>query len=266
MSLLALPRELLEHIIDYLHDDPASLRACALAHSHLRAPSQLHLIDRVTLKTLACAVSLGEAIQRTPALALCVRELRLLDHNLLKSHDALGMPLPHLRILRFEPSLAGPLWFHTADLCNFASAMRLVLGTATRFAHMSQLATLVRALPALNRLDFMRVSVGEPGLRGVHPPPSSLRLMHLNLCGITADRLLTDVTTWLCESGQQPLAGLESLHIKALLPPALLLHSVAPSLKYLNVQLTHSRFSAYPCCPSQQMLTSRHPPRPGSRP
>jgi hypothetical protein len=249
MSSLALAQELVDRIVDFLHDDPVNLSACALTHSHFRAPSQYHIFDRVILKDSVSAASLGGDFRRTPALALYVRELCLFNCDLLSVHMALG-PLPRLRTLRTQSAFVLFRWLHTSDMRGFASATRLVLDSTLQFADMAQLAALVRAFPALNALQFMgAVSVKEPGLRGVDPPPPGLRLVHLSLSGIADEKLLAALTTWLCGFGSKLLAGLDSLDINALHPPpASLLQSVASSLKYLHVALAHDdRYSTYPC-------------------
>jgi hypothetical protein len=48
-----LPAELFARIIDYLHDDRLSLRACSLVHSVWRPESQLHLFHTVVIPHVA---------------------------------------------------------------------------------------------------------------------------------------------------------------------------------------------------------------------
>jgi hypothetical protein len=237
MSFPVLFQELVDRIVDFLHDDPASLRSCALAHSFFRAPSQFHLFSKVKLMSLAswASSSLRAALHHTPALACYVRELHLwLDYDVLCIHPALG-ELPRLRILRVDLP-ASRKWPAPPVLRGFSSATRLVLGLAM-LEDMKQLAALVNALPALTELAFsVRVSVKSLSLRGVDPPTPDVRLVYLDLRGIADSQLLDTLAGWLCTSGRQMLSSLQSLYIDMnLVPPATLLQSAASSLRHLLV-------------------------------
>jgi hypothetical protein len=73
-----LPPELIEHIIDYLHDSPEDLRSCALVCKAWLAPSRFHLFYKITLYSTPILPSCGRlqrAIQQSSHIALCVREL-----------------------------------------------------------------------------------------------------------------------------------------------------------------------------------------------
>jgi hypothetical protein len=73
-----LPPELIEHIIDYLHDNPEDLCSCALVCKAWLAPSRLHLFYKISFHRRPFLPSyriLQCAIQRSSHIALCVREL-----------------------------------------------------------------------------------------------------------------------------------------------------------------------------------------------
>jgi hypothetical protein len=73
-----LPPELIEHIIDYLHDSPEDLRSCARVCKAWLAPSRFHLFYKITLYSTPILPSCGRlhrAIQQSSHIALCVREL-----------------------------------------------------------------------------------------------------------------------------------------------------------------------------------------------
>jgi hypothetical protein len=76
------PPELIEHIIDYLHDSPEDLRSCALVCKAWLAPSRFHLFYKISLRQtniLPSCRRLQRAIQRSSHIALCVRELSIDD-------------------------------------------------------------------------------------------------------------------------------------------------------------------------------------------
>jgi hypothetical protein len=235
----ALAQELVDRVVDFSHNDPPSLRACALAHSRLRASSQVHLFEKVTVKTSSSTARLSVVFQCTPALARYVCELHLHDQDLLAVHEALG-PLPRLRTLRLDlriTSTAPSTWPGWPVLHSFSSATRLVLGLV-ELADMRQFAELVNALPALTELAFgVRVRVGSLELRGVDPPTQDLRLVHLDLRGVADRQLLDTLAKWMCVEGRPTLASLEILYISMyFVPPALLLQSAASSLQHLLVR------------------------------
>jgi hypothetical protein len=264
----AMAQELVDRVIDFLHDDSASLRVCALVHSHFRAPSQLHLFNKVTLRNLASVTPLGAALQHTPALARYIRELQLMNHNLLGIHMAL-CALPRLRTLRLDlltESSTPPTWPEASILRGSASATRLVLGLVV-LTDMTQFAALVNALPAVTELAFsVRVHVGSLDLRGLDPPAPGLRLLRLDLRGIVNRQLLATLAEWLCASGRKTLINLQSLCINMhLVPPTMLLQSAAPSLQHLlfhHIAGQHGRhFHQHQCAHilSKTRLPSRQP-------
>jgi hypothetical protein len=73
-----LPPELTEHIINYLHDSPEDLRSCALVCKAWLAHSRSHLFYKIAIHPAPILPScrrLQHAIQQSPHVALCVREL-----------------------------------------------------------------------------------------------------------------------------------------------------------------------------------------------
>ncbi|KAH9918953.1 uncharacterized protein B0H18DRAFT_1122761 [Fomitopsis serialis] len=81
-----IPQELLDSIIDCLHDDSESLRACALTARSWRPRSQTHIHH--TLKvTCRWQCTQAENVYSDPALASCIRELHIQDLSLKRYGD-----------------------------------------------------------------------------------------------------------------------------------------------------------------------------------
>src|ERR1700722_5972684 len=73
-----LPLELVDRIIDHLHDSPSDLRNCALVAKAFLPSSRLHLFYSISIdpyKILHRIGPLNSIIQQSPQIALCIREL-----------------------------------------------------------------------------------------------------------------------------------------------------------------------------------------------
>src|ERR1700722_14667499 len=76
-----IPPELIDRIIDHLHDSPSDLRSCALAAKVFLATSRLHIFYSVSIVGFvggrrACS-NLVSAIQQSPQIARCIHEFTL---------------------------------------------------------------------------------------------------------------------------------------------------------------------------------------------
>jgi hypothetical protein len=249
MSILALPEELLERIIDFLCTDRASLHACALAHSRLRTPSQRPLFRELVLKSKQSAMRIGQILRATPALAASVRVLVLRQVTPGVLHIVLGTALPALHTLWLDAR--GALANNSraseprASLPYFESTRRLVIDR-TDFKDVAQISVLLGSLPHVSALEFTvqsRVVLAPDATALLPPPPPMLALTHLNLRGILQPQVVSALSRWLCAPGSRALARLETLSTNAMLcgrtvtvAPRLLLETVAPTLKELGVR------------------------------
>jgi hypothetical protein len=189
MAILALPQELLERIIDFLHADRATLCACALAHSTMRAPSQWHLFYQLSLSVGSSSTArLGVLLRASSALAAAVHELDVTYTPPGRVHDVLDVALPALHTLRL-----GHCWMHEPRaLPGFESTRHLVISD-TRFEDVGQIVALLGKFPRLSALKFedshpgSRVAVEADG-RLLSPP--SFALTYLDLRGINQREIL----------------------------------------------------------------------------
>ena len=71
-----LPLELVDRIVDHLHDSPSDLRNCARVAKAFLPSSRLHLFYSISIdERLHRIVTLNSIIQQSPQVALCIREL-----------------------------------------------------------------------------------------------------------------------------------------------------------------------------------------------
>ena len=73
-----LPLELVDRIIDHLHDSPSDLRNCARVAKAFLPSSRLHLFYSISIdiyKILHRIVALNSVVQQSPQIASCIREL-----------------------------------------------------------------------------------------------------------------------------------------------------------------------------------------------
>jgi hypothetical protein len=251
MAVLALPQELLERIIDFLHADRATLCACALAHSTMRAPSQRHLFYQLSLSHgNASARRFGVLLRASSALAAAVQELRLFWTTPGGVHDVLGVTLPALHTLRLDHC-----WMHQLRATpGFESTRRLVISDA-QFEDVGQIVALLGTLPRLSALKF---SDSHPGssvtvvANGRLLSPPSFALTYLDLRGIKQPEIVNHLARWLCAPGSRALTRLETLGTNAnqygdtvTVAPKLLLETVAPTLQELRVVQYHAGLSAW---------------------
>ncbi|KAG5650275.1 hypothetical protein H0H81_012765 [Sphagnurus paluster] len=128
MTIAVLPQELLDYIIDHLHDDIPTLRDCSLVCHAWLCPSRTHIFHSVSLQPpkphqlilrrmkspTVCALS--TILRSAPHLAQYVRELRIYEgmswQAWIIQEPALVALLPqltHVRRLHLERSAALPI-------------------------------------------------------------------------------------------------------------------------------------------------------------
>ncbi|RXW19786.1 hypothetical protein EST38_g6074 [Candolleomyces aberdarensis] len=89
MFMTNFPQELVDHVIDQLYDDAPSLKSCARVCRAWLPASRFHLFAKVSLKAAsmhgpasfpsACCKRLLSAIEHTPEIASCIRELEVCE-------------------------------------------------------------------------------------------------------------------------------------------------------------------------------------------
>jgi hypothetical protein len=102
-----LPQEILDIIIDFLHDDKQSLDACSRVAQAWLHPARFHLFHRLTLRPRMFVLA-ARLFSHSPATAEYVRELRIEEPSLLDNLISTEMLLemlqffPHVQALHLN--------------------------------------------------------------------------------------------------------------------------------------------------------------------
>ncbi|KAJ7104369.1 hypothetical protein B0H15DRAFT_22580 [Mycena belliarum] len=145
-----LPQELFDLVIDHLHDDPRSLRACAVVSTSFLPPSRVHLFSHIRIGHLDQERSIKELhtiLAKSSGVAARVESLHFWDdmmrhHSWLEGNLELAPAVAHF--LRILPSL-----------------QRFCITINAGFVHWANMATILRTsvyktivLPTLTRVEL----------------------------------------------------------------------------------------------------------------
>ena len=180
---ILLPQELIDSIIDYTHDDPTTLKSCALVSCAWLPASRYHLFRSVSVRLTdgpyhyhanpppgGVAHSLYRIVLSSPEIAWYIRDLVICKGSPLiwMSHDEFLPPLlrmlTNLRRLEFEPlpprGVFGQWPGHLIDsICTarcLPSITELVLFNLS-FDNQAHLRRMFRLFPALKTLQLQEV-------------------------------------------------------------------------------------------------------------
>lgn len=192
-------QELIDMIIDYLHDDQRSLASCALVAYHWVQSSRYHLFASVSLSGFRWIRFLDLLDSPFTTIPPHVRALELTDcHNELESLDEGIARLSNSNHLVAIDSLSLKMidWrklsleFHIATLLSsFQQITRLHLDH-TSFRTEDDVVDLISSYPLLEELSMEDVLCDSSSVRVVKLPPS-LRVIHVHLGAMP--RMLVDV-------------------------------------------------------------------------
>lgn len=85
MSFPSLPLELVDYIVDYLHDNIPALLACVLACRQFRASSQFHLLECISLYEWTAVERNLEHLEVAPHVAALITTVRVEDNSPMRS-------------------------------------------------------------------------------------------------------------------------------------------------------------------------------------
>ncbi|KAJ7726716.1 hypothetical protein DFH07DRAFT_236345 [Mycena maculata] len=189
---LQIPQELVDKIIDEIHESPSSLQSCALvAHSFL-SQSQMHLFARMELKenSPSSPRRFSDLISASPHLALHVRSLDLECHSenwesvspILSAVSRLThLKLVAMKSLYFEPQLP-PARAPFPTPFSFSSLRSIEL-RHYEFHDVDQFRSLLINVVGLESLELTNIVFAHPSMRPAAPriePPKAV-LSTLNL-------------------------------------------------------------------------------------
>jgi hypothetical protein len=165
-----LPPELIDRILDYLHDSPSNLRRCALVCKAWVHSSRFHLFHKISINTLQVMAArrydkLLDAIRTCPGILSYVREV----------HLSVGRPQP-----------VSSVWYEPIDILpSLLSSFTVVCKLGIYNTHWTLSSPGVRnsirgilALPSLTHLELHNVLFSTP--------EHFLDLLHPNLKHLTA--------------------------------------------------------------------------------
>lgn len=200
-----LPQELVDHIVDHLHDDPITLNSCSLVCHAWLPTSRLHLFAKISLKVTPAAGHLAPSelckrlhriLTSSPSIICYIRELEVLEGSPLggqtspqaaltgsrsttwvtteRTFAPLLRMLTHLKRLEFGAQSTTLHWAMLPPTLQSAihhvfslRSLTFVRLKSWSFTHFDDLAGLLACCPNLQGLALASVCIsGEPGVPG----------------------------------------------------------------------------------------------------
>jgi hypothetical protein len=158
-----IPQDVIEGIIDHLHEDKASLKCCAAVSRCFRVESRLHLFSAIRLDSPLTTQQLFTLISQTPDIATLIRELFIdpdpnrcstswvaenvfLPTILKMLHRLKALSLRNPTILRWDllspeiqSALVDQFRSPTLDVVKFFQVHNLPISLITSFTHLKVL-------------------------------------------------------------------------------------------------------------------------------
>ena len=194
-----LPQELLDRILDYLHDDKHSLGLCALASSAL-LPTARHHRFRAIDDPSACA-RLEPILANSPDLASSVKKVVFYCPNLRPAQLSL---LPHLTALS-TISLKGTI-DEALSIVPYARGIRTLCFVVCGWGnHIQDYRVLIEVISKFPSLEVLRLSaeiddpLGPLSYQTYLPPPCLREVKFLH------GRFLDDVYRWIVAESKLPV-------------------------------------------------------------
>ncbi|KAJ7111654.1 hypothetical protein C8R43DRAFT_1041200, partial [Mycena crocata] len=190
-SAPTLPPEVIDLIIDHLHDHLTSLKACSLVNRTFLASSRYHLHAGVFVTTRNFHAFMGRLKVPKNTWTFCLRSLHAAEFEL-KELIQLWPFLPTFSHLRFLTIHGRPIIFDD-DLSGTQSipSVRSVTLSRATFSSFQGLTALLRRFPSLRALKLDRVSfqINSPAAS-----PLSLQALNLETLSMT---LTPEIMAWL---------------------------------------------------------------------
>ncbi|EMD32757.1 hypothetical protein CERSUDRAFT_126564 [Gelatoporia subvermispora B] len=175
-SSCRIPPELADRIIDYLHDDTASLKTCSLTCLSWVPSSQYHLFSTVKLISPEDYVAFALLLALSPRLGQYVETMVLETYPEVPEGTLLGDIAAHLgRVTRlFLTGADVPINAHT--FAQLGPVAELTIGGP--FARLADVAALFTAFPRVRDLAVMTLRCSEKGPHAL--PALPLRRLRLH--------------------------------------------------------------------------------------
>ena len=178
-----IPPELSDRVIDFLHNDWATLKACSLTCKAWLPASRFHLWNRVVLRYSADGTDYAEFLKNSPVIASCIVDLMVefpTDRNNDASREAettwmketlipIFSTLRILRKLMFVGAFFGEDDF-LAKIRSSLSTAKVVQLSMCHFSNFSRFVELVWSSPLLENLRIDTISFDQIDAYTPRPP------------------------------------------------------------------------------------------------
>jgi hypothetical protein len=240
--------ELVDSILDYLRNDTSTLRDCSVVVRAWTSPSQRHLFSRIALSSVKEAGRLGCTFRDAPWLAkyVCTMDIQNNDDDPVAIHNAIGMHLPHLQLLRLHTNVTlATRQEAEVPLDHFTAARALEVPYAN-FTNLRQIQCL---LPQFKDLDSLSFSFRTEWSRSTDEvsvqQPCHLRLRRLNVQGLFHMNTLLEFCSWMGDGQPSILPNIEVLEINVSALNLVDLERCAPTVRELHVRQFGTTWSKF---------------------
>ncbi|GJE87620.1 F-box protein [Phanerochaete sordida] len=196
----ALPNELSDYIVDFLHDDRQSLKSCSLTCRSWYPAARFHLYDRVYLSSPAAACTLQELLHESPYVGQFTQHLVMAkvapqatpdphkdngQEPALRTWEPLFSALPNVHQLGIS-WLEIDIAFQSALLHNFVQTTELTLQYC-RFPSFGGFASVLHSFPSLQQCTLRGIS-WETSPELLLSDPVEERAAHICIKNLTLGR------------------------------------------------------------------------------
>lgn len=235
--MTSLAQELVDTIIDYLHDDSKALHACALTCQSWLPSSRHHIFRVVELETHQQCIKFWSLVKSNLGLGALVQIISIRERGHLWVEEDLPLVAPYISEAR-TMSVCDVTFTARVQACicmHFASVKRLELNLS-RFPAFPPAAGLLQSFPKLTELDLWGIFWGSDVDGSSHDngirPKLALHNLFIGYCHVGP------LINWLSSTSSLERIKTLSLRLGApldILPLATLLRSAGPSLEDLTV-------------------------------
>jgi hypothetical protein len=245
---LPLPNELVDAIIDLLHDDHAALTTCALVCRSWVTASRRHLFSQFIIDNKNGSQASDLLSSATCTIALAVRHLTLDRGDLIGLHDVI-QKLSRIRQLSLDTlSMCGEWFPYVLDLVKSLHNLEFLALLSIRFPTYNHLLSLLHRNPQLRSVTCNGVLLGSVASAYTgHTSPLPPTVQN----GLTSELNSAGV---LNVPGRLTTLDMELYQYDGLMEG--LLRDVGPTLQVLRLRSGPYDFCESPCTPPSLVLTS----------
>lgn len=197
---MALAQELLDHIIDYLHDDTQALCQCSLVRTSWARSTQAHLFRDIRIRPSMKQGALNFWLNESNHISHCVRSLVLDAYYQPEwAHDVISM-LPIFPMVR-ELGLRGLDWIMLNEngksaVSQYLPQLHSIAFSTVHFETLEQVLLILSATVALRRVCFIELRLDRLPKRSAAHPICTLPEIEQLVCVGHSERVRDTITHW----------------------------------------------------------------------